>query len=161
MKMKKLSLLSLILLFLVACEGEVGPMGPQGPPGNSANGVQWKIVELTINPEDWKLVDGGKENELNTILVASKSIAEITENVYWEGAIIAYYYPFAGDHKFKTSLPYVTHHGEEDAEGDYLWTETLLYVVGEETIDFYLTYSDFLTENRPNKNMDFDLVLIW
>ena len=161
MKMKKLSLLSLILLFLVACEGEVGPMGPQGPPGNSANGVQWKIVELTINPEDWKLVDGGKENELNTILVASKSIAEITEDVYWEGAIIAYCYPFAGDHKFKTSLPYITHHGEEDTEGDYLWTETLLYVVGEKTIDFYLTYSDFLTENRPNTEMEFDLVLIW
>lgn len=154
--MKRLSFLSLILLFLMACEGDVGPMGPEGPPGKN----NWKIVPLTIEPKKWKLLEGGKENELNSTLVASIPVSEVTDYVFWEGAIIAYYYPF-GDEAFKTSLPYVTHHGEEDAEGDYLWTETLLYVVGEKNIDFYLTYSDFLTENKPNKNMDFDLVLIW
>lgn len=157
--MKKITLLLMAMLFFVACEGDPGPMGPPGEPGQDGVG-NWKIVELTIKPEDWKLQDGSNEGELNSRFTYVVDVNEISEFVFWEGAILVYYYP-NGKENIKTPLPYITHHGNVENEEELIWTETFHYDVGVGDIAFYLTYSDFATTVKPEENMEIDVVLLW
>ncbi len=140
--MKKITLLLMAMLFFVACEGDPGPMGPPGEPGQDGVG-NWKIVELTIKPEDWKLQDGSNEGELNSRFTY---VVDVDEN---------------GKENIKTPLPYITHHGNVENEEELIWTETFHYDVGVGDIAFYLTYSDFATTVKPEENMEIDVVLLW
>ena len=140
--MKKITLLLMAILFFVACEGDPGPMGPPGEPGQDGVG-NWKIVELTIKPEDWKLQDGSNEGELNSRFTY---VVDVDEN---------------GKENIKTPLPYITHHGNVENEEELIWTETFHYDVGVGDIAFYLTYSDFATTVKPEENMEIDVVLLW
>lgn len=155
--MKKLLFLFTVVFF-VACEGPEGPMGPQGRPGEAGvpgYGSSWFTKSFTINSDEWKLV--GKPGELHSYYIADKAFTELTESVYRDGTVVAYLETEKG---IKNGLPYVLHTGDKDAEGKSLWTQTYSFDFYPGGIGFYVAYSDFSTEFRPQTET-FHVVLMW
>ena len=69
---------------------------------------------------------------------------------------MVYLIQYDGDVPVQTPLPYVMHY----ADGDNLWTETFSYDYSVGSFAFYVTYSDFFTENSPGE-CQFKVVMHW
>lgn len=149
--MKKLLLLIVIAISIsfISCEG---PMGPQGEPGDGTN---WKVVSFTINKNEWKLV--GSPGALNSYYFVDKPLKELTQYIYKEGAVVGYIETVKG---VKNSLPYVLHLGEASGSKEFLWTQTYDFDFYPGGVGFYVTYSDFNTQDRPDTET-FHVVLMW
>lgn len=155
--MKKLLLLFLVATTFIACEGPTGPMGPSGKDGKDGeNGTNWYIASFTIQPNEWELI--GKPGELNSHFFVDKPLSNLSEFIYKEGAVIGYIETSAG---VKNGLPYVLHLGGSDDNGEFLWTETADFDFYPGGVGFYLTYSDFNTQLRPQEAKTFHVVLMW
>ncbi len=173
--MKKLLLLVLVAVTFIACEGPTGPMGPSGHDGQNGmngqdgkdgqngldgkdgeNGTNWYVTSFTIQPNEWELV--GKAGDLNSYFFVDKPLSNLSEFIYKEGAVIGYIENVSG---VKNGLPYVLHRGGEDDKGEFLWTETADFDFYPGGVGFYLTYSDFNTQLRPDKAKIFHIVLMW
>ncbi len=160
--MKKIFLLAaLVVIGLSACEGPMGPMGPEGPPGSEGqpgapgHGSNWFVTAFTVNESDWIL--SGAPNELNSYYYADKALPELTESIFEEGGIIAY---LETDENVKNGMPFVLHKGGEDANGEFLWTQTYDFDFSPGYVRFYVTYSDFITAVPPGTEK-FHVVLMW
>lgn len=154
--MKKTLLLLLICITFIACEGPEGPMGSIGPKGESGSGSNWYTTSYTIQPSEWKLV--GNPGELNSYFIADKSLPKLSEFVYEKGSILVYleYSP-----NVKNVIPFVSHKAGEDEMGEFFWTETYDFDFYKSGIGFYLTYSDFNTKLKPDKEITFHVILMW
>lgn len=149
--MKKLLFLLISFVFF-ACEGPTGPMGPAGEDGVGSN---WFMTSFTINKNDWKLV--GNPNDLNSYFYVEKKMKELTKSVYETGTVLGYIQ--SGDNA-KNGLPYVLHRGASDSKGEFLWTQTYDFDFSEQVVRFYVTYSDFTTSVKPDREI-FHVILIW
>lgn len=173
--MKKLLMLLMLAVSLFACEGPTGPMGPMGPPGydgedgrngydgkdgkdgKDGQGAHWFAKSFTIQPDDWILI--GQPGELKSYFVAEKELPQLTKEIFRERAVIAY---IETGHGMKNGMPYVLHKGENGSNGkEFIWTETYDFDYSEGLVGFYLTYSDFNTQVKPNEPIIFHIVLIW
>lgn len=156
--MKKLLFL-LLVVFFASCEGPMGPMGPagyDGQDGKDGYGTSWYITSFTIQPNEWELI--GEPGDLNSYFFVDKPLKELSNTIYKEGAVVGYI-ETAKD--VKNGLPYVVHLGGEDNLGEFLWTETADFDFYPGGVGFYLTYSDFNTQLRPDKPKTFHIVLMW
>lgn len=155
--MRKLFILLLAISF-IACEGPMGPeglTGPQGPKGEPGYGNNWHVTSFTVAKSEWKLV--GNPGELNSYFYVDKPLKELTQTVYNEGSIISY---IETDKGVKNGMPYVLHLGEAEGSKEFLWTQTYDFDFYKGGITFYVTYSDFNTQIRPDIET-FHVVLMW
>lgn len=149
--MKKLLFLLFTLGLFVACEG---PMGPEGPAGYGTN---WKVINVTISQNAWKLysdTDGG----LNAFYMADVNVPELTETVYNEGNVQAYMYyndPLTGK-EVQTPLFYGI---PIQASKNDIWTEYYSFDYMAGSVAFYLRYNDLATDAPAAR--DFRIVLTW
>ena len=160
---------------LTACEGPEGPMGPAGPQGipgqngrngqdgkdgRDGSGTKWFSIPITVQSSEWGLTNGNAE-DLNSYWFAAKPLPELTKHIYDNGSVIAYIENIDG---IKNGMPFVWHKGEVQNGKLFLWTETYDYdfTVGSTggEIGFYVTYSDFSTNIRP-ETKTFHVVLLW
>ena len=148
--MNKLFSFILTVIIFTACEGPMGPQGPQGDPG-----VYWVTKSFTVNKNEWRL--HGDLGELNSYFYADKKLDELSDFVYNKGTVIGY---IQTDNKVKNGLPYVLHKGDIDNYGELLWTQTYDFDFYPGGVRFYLTYSDFNTQVRPESET-FHIVLMW
>lgn len=161
--MKKLSLLFVLAIVFMACEGPTGPMGPagydgyDGKDGKDGVGTSWLTKTITIQPHEWELV--GTPGELNSFFLVEKNLPELTRDIFRERAVIAY---IKTDEGLKNGMPYVLHKGGTDDKGkEFIWTQTYDFDYSEGSVGFYLTYSDFNTQFKPDKPTTFYIVLMW
>jgi hypothetical protein len=74
----------LLMIVFVQCTGPEGPMGPQGQDGqNGLDGINYtSSVIYDVDPSQWN----GSTDGYNAIL----DIPEITEDIYYNGAVLVY-----------------------------------------------------------------------
>ncbi len=171
--MKKVLLFLALAMSFMACEGPMGPMGPTGLDGfdgqdgrdgqdgkdgkDGSGGATWLNKTFTIQPNEWTLV--GEPNALDSYFVVEKSLPELSEMIYNEKAVIAYFQTKNGQ---KNGMPFVFHTGEVGSDGkEYIWTETFDYDFSVGKVRFFLTYSDFNTLTYPDQSETFHIVLLW
>ncbi len=155
--MKKLLFIATIASIFIACEGPMGPQGPQGQPGKNGEGANWYSTTITVEADEWELKNG-EADDLNTYYFASKPLHQLTPYIYERGSVIAYIENLDG---VKNGMPFVWHRGEETTEGKlFLWTETYDFDFTTGEIGFYITYSDFSTNIRPDTKT-FHIVMFW
>lgn len=158
--MKKVFLLLVLAVSFMACEGPMGPAGMDGMDGRDGKdgqGTSWFSKSFTIQPHEWKLK--GKPGELNSYFFVEKEIPELTLEIYRKKAVLAYIQTDTG---IKNGMPYVLHQGDTYDNGkEFIWTQTYDFDYSEGWVGFYLTYSDFSTEIRPDRAETFHIVLMW
>ncbi len=165
--MKKVLFLFALAATFMACEGPMGPMGPTGLDGfdgldgkdgkDGSGGATWFNQTFTIQPNEWELK--GKPDALGSYFVVEKSLPELSQTIYDERAVLAYFQTKNGQ---KFGMPYVFHQGEAYDNGkEYLWTQTYDYNFSVGKVRFYLTYSDFFTSNTLDGPVTFYIVLLW
>lgn len=158
--MKKVFALFVLALSFMACEGPMGPAGMDGLDGRDGKdgyGTNWFSKSFTIQPHEWILK--GKPGELNSYFVVEKEIPELTSEIYRRKAVLAYIQTGDG---IKNGMPYVLHKGGTAENGkEFIWTQTYDFDYSEGIVGFYLTYSDFSTEIKPNTPETFHIVLMW
>jgi len=71
----------LLTAFFVQCAGPEGPIGPPGPHGNDGTAFAYSAI-YDITPDKWDGNEDGYWVFLN--------VAEITEDIYYEGAVLVY-----------------------------------------------------------------------
>jgi len=161
--MKKIIFLfAAVALLLSSCEGPRGPMGPQGPQGE---GMNWEIINLTVNQSSWESFHD--QNGLFLHYRCILDLPELDEFIYDKGTYITYIRRPEGNNEVQQLLP-VTYYNED--EDGYLWERTVdcdyMYerVNGrvKSSIAIYVKDNDFYegSENRPGR-MNFRVVLMW
>ena len=165
--MKKLTgLLLIVIMGFTACEGPMGPEGPMGRDGrdgkNGINGMdaistEWWNIEYEIKQSDWVLV--GLPGAVGSYYKCIFDVDELTEDIYYDGAIISYYQfvDDAGDW-VQTALPY-TYYGRDNPQGDF--SVQYSYDVTVKSIAFKVAYSDFQTQLPPPESCIFKLTLLY
>ena len=162
--MKKIMLVLFVTIIAMACEGPEGPMGPMGltgpegqigPKGEPGYGTNWFTTSITIESDEWELI--GEPNALNSYYFVDKPLKELSHTIYKEGTVVAY---IETSPEVKNGLPYVLHKGAKDDKGEFLWTQTYDFDFYPKGIGFYVTYSDFNTVSRPDKET-FHIILMW
>ncbi|NDV81698.1 hypothetical protein D0T87_06830 [Bacteroides sp. 51] len=167
--MKRVFLLLALAISFMACEGPVGPMGPSGMDGMNGRdgmdgkdgkdgiGTNWLTKTFTIQPHEWELV--GTPGELNSFFLVDRKLPELTKDIFKERAVIAY---IKTDDGYKNGMPYVLHKGGTGDNGkEFIWTQTYDFDYSEGWVGFYLTYSDFNTQLKPEDPTTFYIVLMW
>ena len=162
--MKKLLVCILVAMTLVssACRGKVGPPGKNGKDGEV---TYWKIIDFTIkggvNGGDWELING--PDQIGSYYRYIFDVPEITEEIYENGLIIAYY-RYVDDHgdKVQSILPYTYYDIDVDGDGnEHPYSVQYSYDVMPGSIAFKLVFSDFYTaENGPPSLCLFRLQLL-
>ena len=149
------STIALILLLGYSCSNDdfLSDYEIQQMIDNSLNG-QWKIVNVEINGSDWERFDSAEEGYYYALV----NLPELTENIFDEGAALAYY---KFDINSKTALPYVKTTVGTDG---FAFTETYScdFVLGNPSqATFYLEASDVgAYDSNPPSGL-FQIVLIW
>jgi hypothetical protein len=138
--MKRVLFFLLITISIASCRG---PEGPQG------YGTNWKIINLTVNANDWSY---HSTNGLKGYYSCHFSMPEITSFVYSDGSVVAY---LVNNGK-QQPLPFVYHN--QDADG-HLWTETTDFDYSVGGMNIYFTNSDFAAV-APGA-MSFRVALMW
>ena len=163
--MKKfLFLLFAGILGFTACEG---PMGPEGPPGRDAIKTEWWNFDCEIKPNMWTLI--GNRNEIGSYYQCNFEVPELTQDIYLDGAIIAYYrYLNEKEVEVQSPLPFTLYDILVQNGIEYPYAMQFSYEVmptvgtSPGIITFKLTFSDFLTEIVPPVNpVLFRLTLIY
>lgn len=159
--MKKIVFFLMLAVALASCKGDDGidgRDGRDGVDGKNGEGTNWHTTAVTVKEADW-ILEGGKPNETGTNYYAKVDVKELTQWVYDEGTVLAYYSPDKG---VKVGLPYIRLQGfdEEETGNQYTWTETIDFEFKTGEIYLYVNSSDFITENPP-QTMTFHIVLMW
>lgn len=130
---------------------------------NSLNG-QWKVVSITVKASDWQWVSNPEKN-YKGYYSASVDLPELTESIFDEGLVAAYYLP---DNFNKSSLPYLQTFDYEYEEGGIIYDRNYTeHISCDYTLDnpSYVTFiieasdRERFDENLVNRN--FQIVLIW
>lgn len=156
--MKKVLFILLVSITFLACEGPEGPMGPQGIPGahgEDGYGTQWFTKTIKVKASEWQLL--GDVGELNSYFYVDKNIPELTDYIYHKGTVLAY---IESEKGIKNGLPFVSHRGGADSQGEFLWTQTYDFDFQSGKMSFYFTYSDFSTWIDP-EDTTFHIVFMW
>lgn len=98
----------------------------------------------------------GRVNENNSYFRCIVKDEYLDQFIFDKGFVMVYLIQYDGDTQVQTPLPFVMHY----ADGDNLWTETFSYDYSVGSFAFYVTYSDFVTENFPNE-CQFKIVMHW
>ena len=139
-------LLSLTALVFVACEG------PMGPPGD---GVNWIILNYTIDDIKWKLER--RPGELGSYYWVELPVRELTKFVCEEGNVFGYR---KLGNEMQTPLGQVVVMGESDNHGNvFLFTEVYSFSFRPGYVTFYVDYSDFATDVSHPGTCEFRIVL--
>ena len=170
--MKKLLVFFVVTVICVsACEGPMGPMGPDGRDGINGEVTYWKIIDFPpikggVTGGDWELVNA--PNQIGSYYRYVFDVPEITEEIYENGLIIAYY-RYKDDHgdNVQSVLPYTYYDIDVDVDDDgkineYPYCVQYSYDVMPGSIAFKLVFSDFLTDgNGPPSLCSFRLQLLY
>lgn len=159
----RLLLLSTIIM-LSACEG---PMGPEGPPGQDGHSTEWWFKDITITRNQWDIK--GEPDQIGSYLTYVTTVPELTEDIYYDGAIICYYRFINEDGiEVQTTLPHTVYGILDDGGYEVPYSEYYSFDVTPTTrtetgtIALKITYSDFYTaEWIPPVSCTFRLVLIY
>jgi hypothetical protein len=138
--MKKLLLFSLLVLTMVSCT--INEDEPD---------TYRKVVTVAVAPSDWERKTD--LNGLNAYYTCTVDMPEITEYVYAKGLVHSYFVKNGS----QVSIPYVLHN---ENTNDELWTTTIDSEFSVGSVSFFVTHSDFAT-NDPPGNMSFRVVIMW
>lgn len=152
--MKKILFLLLLAVVLGACESDTDSNWNNRPGGNN-DAQNWDSYVITVKDTDWKRVGG--ENANNSFFRCVVEDEYLDQYIFDEGSVMVYLIQYDGDVPVQTPLPYVIHKADED---NNLWTETFSYDYSVGSFAFYVTYSDFFTENSPGE-CQFKVVMHW
>ena len=150
--MRKILLFLLLATLLSACDND-SDSNWNNRPGWEDN-QNWEVYTITINAKDWQLVgDVNGDNSFYRCIVDDRYL---DQNIFDNGSVMVYLIQYDGNTPVQTPLPYIMHY----ADGDNLWTETFSYDYILGSLAFYVTYSDFFTENKPG-TCQFKVVMHW
>ena len=127
---------------------------------DSLNG-QWKIVNITVNANDWEW----DNNEAQWQEVVD--LPELKEHIYEEGAILGYVFiGTQGADEVQKLLPYVNtyYDGDDEAGNPIYFTETISvdYQLGSpSTVGFFIKDSQLAQDQNAPQTYNFRIVLIW
>lgn len=159
---KKIFTILLFATALVSCVGPQGPMGPQGEPGE---GLNWKVYDMTVNSNDWELINGENGNKLGSYFMyvfegdqAPKELEYVTK---YDGDVSGYFMGRLdnGDEVY-SPLPYEIYQGDSDGNNQWIWSELYTFDFTHNSIAFYVYYNDFETGIRPG-TMKFRMSFKW
>ena len=98
----------------------------------------------------------GGVNENNSYFRCIVEDKYLDQYIFDKGSVMVYLIQYDGNTPVQTPLPYVMYY----AEGNKNWAETFSYDYSVGSFAFYVTYSDFLTENNPGE-CQFKIVMHW
>lgn len=149
--MKKLLFLLLLVVVCGACDND-SDSNWNNRPGGSGETQNWDSYIITV--KDWERVGGvNTDNSYFRCVVEDKYLDQY---IFDKGSVMIYLIQYDGNTPVQTPLPFVMHY----ADGNNLWTETFSYDYSVGSIAFYVTYSDFITENYPAE-CQFKVVMHW
>ena len=156
--MKKIIGLLFLVIALTSCEGPMGPQGQAGEDGADGAVEGWKYATFAVSSSDWQIIDNV---EGNPCYMCEFAWDDITDYVYEEGLAIGNIYTTVGSVETLSPLPYVLHRQETDDAGNPIyWTETYTFDYSPGYVAFYVTYSDFFMEQRP-EDLVFRVSILW
>lgn len=137
-----------ILLF-TSCEGRQGPQGPKG------DGMNWKIVDISV--KEWRLVESVEGNYYRS----TWDVPELTEFVFTDGNVNGYIYLYdEKGAKYQHDLPYSLPIRVVENGQTFDYTRVIDFVYGVGWVELQLTNSDFVYPTAPEA-MDFRIVMTW
>ena len=143
-------------VFLTSCIGPQGEQGERGPKGDPGEGMNWKIVDITVLESQWQLTNLTDNN----YYYYTADVPALTAFIFDNGNINAYMvYDYDTDDPKQIVLPYTRPYNK-----DGLYTETIDYAFGVGWVEFMLRASDFKYETNPTYKpyeRRFRLVLTW
>ncbi len=156
--------LFIAMLAFTACEG------PEGPPGKDGLVSYWKNIDFTITRDMWQLV--GDVDEIGSYYSRVFDIPELTEAIYFDGGVLAYYrYTNNRGIEVQTPLPFTWYNiylkeGVEQPYSVQFSYDVTPTVTGSGgfpgTIEFKVTFSDFVTDRTTlPEYSDFRLTLLF
>ena len=167
--MKKLiGCLMMLMLAFAACEGPMGPMGRDGrdgrdgKDGNDGEVTLWSVEYYTVKSNEWvRMVRPNGASYFECI----KDAPQITEDYYYDGAIICYLLYNDDGYDVQTPLPY-TYYNVDNMGIAYSieYSFNVQPTVGNSkgTIAFRLTPNDMNAWNvAPPASSEFKLTLIY
>lgn len=149
--MKKLLFLLLLAVVFGACDND-SDSNWNNRPGGSGETQNWDSYIITV--KDWERIGG--VNTDNSYFRCVFEDKYLDQYIFDKGSVMIYLIQYDGNTPVQTPLPFVMHY----ADGNNLWTETFSYDYSVGSIAFYVTYSDFITENYPAE-CQFKVVMHW
>lgn len=153
--MKKLLFGLFIAIAFMSCKGDDGRDGRDGKDGQDAF-ANMRTISVVV--DKWTLV--GEKGALGSYYSAEVDIPELTNVVFEDGIVVSYLIDPTSEGKVKRNMPFTLYKGTATADGEQLWSETYSMDYWTGTVEFRLTYSDFVTDVAPEK-VEFNLVLLW
>ena len=150
--MKKILFLLLLVITLGACESDTDSNWNNRPGGGSNETQNWDSYTITV--KNWERIGGVNEN--NSYFRCIVEDKYLDQYIFEKGSVMVYLIQYDGNTPVQTPLPYVMYY----AEGNKNWAETFSYDYSVGSFAFYVTYSDFLTENNPGE-CQFKIVMHW
>ena len=150
--MKKILFLLLPVITLGACESDTDSNWNNRPGGGSNETQNWDSYTITV--KNWERIGGVNEN--NSYFRCIVEDKYLDQYIFDKGSVMVYLIQYDGNTPVQTPLPYVMYY----AEGNKNWAETFSYDYSVGSFAFYVTYSDFLTENNPGE-CQFKIVMHW
>ncbi|WP_455587149.1 hypothetical protein [Bacteroides sp.] len=149
--MKKILFFLLLAVVFGACDNDTDSNW-NGRPGWNDDTQNWDTYTITV--DKWERIGGANtDNSYFRCIVEDKYL---DQNIFENGSVMVYLIQYDGQTPVKTPLPYVMHY----ADGDNLWTETYSYDYSVGSFAFYVTSSDFYTEDFPAP-CQFRVVMHW
>lgn len=149
--MKKLLFLLLLAVVFGACDND-SDSNWNNRPGGSGETQNWDSYIITV--KDWERIGG--VNTDNSYFRCVFEDKYLDQYIFDKGSVMIYLIQYDGNTPVQTPLPFVMHY----ADGNNLWTETFSYDYSVGSIAFYVTYSDFITDNYPAE-CQFKVVMHW
>ena len=141
-----------VALSFSACEG------PMGPPGR--DGIANKmILDFQVKAADWQTVT----NNAGTVLYYQCffDVPQLTQNIYDNAAIVAYYEVNEGGFMVQKNIPYII----ENLNPPNNCTQTIDFDYSVGSVGFYVQYSDFAGADGQSGgtpgDMHFRVAILW
>lgn len=145
LNMKKLFYLLSIPLFLFGCSGEPGPQGPRGPQGPAGVGVNYTIINFSIDPVDWQPY--GSPGDVDFQYFAEYNAPEIDAYAFNNGLILGYLIDNGTAYTLPNTINY----------GDYTREYSFYFGIG--YIGFIVKDTDLQTV-APNGFLDYRIYVV-
>lgn len=149
--MKKILFLLLLTVVFGACETD-SDLNWNNRPGGTDETQNWDSYTITV--KKWERMGGVNEDKSYFRCIVEDEYLD--QFIFDKGFVMVYLIQYDGDTQVQTPLPFVMHY----ADGNNLWTETFSYDYSVGSFAFYVTYSDFITENFPPE-CQFKVVMHW
>lgn len=126
---------------------------------NNLEFTQWKIVNITVNADDWEWNNNSAQWE------AVYNLSELTEFIYEYGAMISYVFiGQQGVNEVQKLLPYINTYSVMEGADTFTFTETIsadFQQGNPSTVAFFIKDSDLAQDPDAPQNYNFRIVLIW